>query len=171
MRITWDLVAMNPDVYSIWNMRKEYIMNKKEAYDRQLNELRSRIKDTQTNANEEPKDESIKESNDESNEEQNEKRKDESIKELNEELDEKRKDDLIDNETATPTSEDELIEQFQKLCNDELELTECALLKNSKSYSAWQHRLWILGLIPKPNFKREFQLNEAYLQKDGRNRK
>lgn len=69
-----------------------------------------------------------------------------------------------------PPTEEQLTDEFQKLCNVELELTECALLKNAKSYSAWNHRLWILSLIPRPDFQREFRLNEAYLQKDGRNR-
>jgi len=149
MRISWDLVAMNPDVYSIWNMRKEYIMNKKDEFDKQL-ELRKSLKENVL------KDEQTLDDVKNDDEKSSDVMKEETPNETKE-------------DQKKPVTEDELIEQFQKLCNDELELTEYALLKNSKSYSAWQHRLWILAIIPKPNFKREFQLNEAYLQKDGRN--
>ena len=147
MRITWDLLCANPDVYSIWNMRKEFVLNKKAEYERQLEELRALTKSEEAAPGEvQPE------------------------KEVEERIP-KNKDSPGDKEDEpAQRTEEELAAEFQKVCNEELELTEFALLKNSKSYSAWNHRLWILSLIPKPDFEREFRLNELYLQKDGRNR-
>ena len=154
MRVTWDLLCANPDVYSIWNMRKEFIVNKKADYERRLDELRSSEELEVAEVMMQPQSEK-QETKPEGSAEDNA---------------EPSCGDNQSKEEAKPPTADELTSEFQKLCNEELELTEFALLKNSKSYSAWNHRLWILSLIPKPDFQREFRLNELYLQKDGRNR-
>lgn len=173
MRTTWDLLCTNPDVYSIWNMRKEFVLNKKAEYERQLEELRSSVAaelskpkvDEEAEGDKEAAGTELKEEikkNSEDYLEGNSGGHSEDKVEPNQEAPGKQE--------AGPPTEDELTSEFQKLCNDELELTEHALFKNSKSYSAWNHRLWILSLIPKPDFQREFHLNENYLKKDGRNR-
>lgn len=146
-------------------------MNKKAEYERQLSELRSSKEEKKRVAevmmqSESDKEAACTELKDET------KKSPEGNPEDSAEAssgDKESKEEPKEEEAKLPT-EDELSSEFQKLCNEELELTEFALLKNSKSYSAWNHRLWILSLIPKPDFQREFRLNELYLQKDGRNR-
>lgn len=175
MRMTWDLVVMSPDVSTLWNMRKEFIMIKKDEFDAQLKELKDQVHLNQINDHLNQTNDRLNQTNDhlnQINDHLNQTDDQLLIREIKNEcsnLEINSQNDEKSSKTVCSLTEDELIDRFQNLCNDELELTEYALLKNAKSYSAWQHRLWILGLIPRPDFKREFQLNEAYLQKDGRN--
>ena len=41
-------------------------------------------------------------------------------------------------------------ERAKETASQELKVTEIALMENPKSYSAWNHRLWIVqkGLVP-----------------------
>lgn len=138
------------DVYSVWNYRKEFIIKERDEYEskvKELNKLRRKIE-----AEEEPVNETR--SNEDNADKDEEKHTTISKQDRLKQLDE---------------NESELKFNFQRLCKDELELSEYSLIKNSKSYSAWQHRLFILSVIPEPDFQREFALNENYLQKDGRN--
>lgn len=54
------------------------------------------------------------------------------------------------------------------LCQAELELSSRGLLRNPKCYSAWHHRLWVLGVDPAP-LPDELKLCDKMLQMDARN--
>lgn len=52
---------------------------------------------------------------------------------------------------------------------DELAFTIDCLRKNEKSYSVWQHRVWILSKMPKSEYESEILLCNSFLTKDERN--
>lgn len=52
---------------------------------------------------------------------------------------------------------------------DELEFTVDCLKRNEKSYSAWQHRIWILSQMPNSEYEKEILLCNSLLAKDERN--
>lgn len=53
---------------------------------------------------------------------------------------------------------------------DELGLTQQTLMKNPKSYGSWFHRGWTNEHLPDtPDWKRELELSERFLEKDDRN--
>lgn len=60
-------------------------------------------------------------------------------------------------------------EQADKILKDELIFTLDCLKKNEKSYSVWQHRIWILSLLPKSEYDNEILLCNTFLMKDERN--
>lgn len=62
-------------------------------------------------------------------------------------------------------SEDEAL----RVCKDELAFTMDCLRKNEKSYSVWQHRIWILSKMPRSEYKSEILLCNSFLAKDERN--
>lgn len=52
---------------------------------------------------------------------------------------------------------------------DELTFTKDCLRKNEKSYSVWQHRIWILAQMPKTEYENELKLCDHLLSLDERN--
>lgn len=52
---------------------------------------------------------------------------------------------------------------------DELSFTIDCLKKNEKSYSVWQHRIWILSKMPISEYNAEILLCNSFLAKDERN--
>jgi hypothetical protein len=60
-------------------------------------------------------------------------------------------------------------DSVQKLMQDELGFLESCLKMNPKSYGAWQHRCFIMENMPRPDWERELQLCNTFLQYDERN--
>lgn len=52
---------------------------------------------------------------------------------------------------------------------EEQNFTIQCLKLNEKSYSVWQHRIWVLSNMPKSEYKNELKLCHMFLQKDERN--
>jgi len=52
---------------------------------------------------------------------------------------------------------------------DELTFTIDCLKRNEKSYSVWQHRIWVLSKMPKSEYEAEIMLCNSFLTKDERN--
>lgn len=61
------------------------------------------------------------------------------------------------------------IESAQIIWRDELSFTIECLKQNEKSYSVWQHRIWILSKMPKSEYNVELLLCNSFLMKDERN--
>ncbi|XP_056019962.1 geranylgeranyl transferase type-2 subunit alpha-like [Ostrea edulis] len=94
LKLTGDILSVNPDFYSLWNYRKEIFLFMKD------------------------------------------------------------------------NKEDEFV---QKLMQDELGFLESCLKLNPKSYGAWQHRCFIMENMPCPDWERELQLCNTFLEYDERN--
>lgn len=60
-------------------------------------------------------------------------------------------------------------EQAESIWKDELSFTIECLKKNEKSYSVWQHRIWILSRMPSSEYETEILLCNTFLAKDERN--
>lgn len=60
-------------------------------------------------------------------------------------------------------------EEQQKLYNKELMLFLQLIKKNPKSYWMWNHRIWCLQNMPKPDWQAELGLVEKMLTMDARN--
>lgn len=68
-----------------------------------------------------------------------------------------------------PTVSESSFNHFQKLCENELELTAVCLTKNPKSYCSWHQRSWVMDIMPEPNLKKEIGLCNQFLDMDERN--
>lgn len=66
-------------------------------------------------------------------------------------------------------SRDDNQEQASRALKQELAFTFDCLKKNEKSYSVWQHRIWILSRLPKSEYDNEILLCNTFLSKDERN--
>lgn len=60
-------------------------------------------------------------------------------------------------------------EDSASILKDEQSFTIDCLRKNEKSYSVWQHRIWILSQMPKSEYEAEILLCNSFLAKDERN--
>ena len=60
-------------------------------------------------------------------------------------------------------------ESFDKICRNELQLTENCLRVNPKSYCVWHQRSWIIEKMPNPDLKTEISLCNQFLLLDERN--
>ncbi|KAI8759264.1 geranylgeranyl transferase type-2 subunit alpha [Biomphalaria glabrata] len=60
-------------------------------------------------------------------------------------------------------------EKLQKLYQSELYFLEACLKKNPKSYGSWHHRCFVMDHMPDPDWKRELELCNQFLQLDERN--
>lgn len=60
-------------------------------------------------------------------------------------------------------------EEDTNIWKNELSFTIDCLRKNEKSYSVWQHRIWILSNLPKSQYSDELLLCNSFLAKDDRN--
>lgn len=60
-------------------------------------------------------------------------------------------------------------ENSSSIWKEELSFTIDCLRKNEKSYSVWQHRIWILSRLPKSEYDAEILLCNSFLAKDERN--
>ncbi|RWS24434.1 geranylgeranyl transferase type-2 subunit alpha-like protein, partial [Leptotrombidium deliense] len=110
LSVTAPLLMANPDVYTLWNYRREVFLQRRDL----LNQ--------------------------------------------------------ISEDLSLQQAEPELTqESFEELCSKELDLTSTCLLKNPKSYCVWHHRYWILQIMKNPNWKREIQLCNEFLEMDERN--
>jgi geranylgeranyl transferase type-2 subunit alpha len=63
----------------------------------------------------------------------------------------------------------ENLDSFQKLCENELQLTANCLKVNPKSYCVWHQRSWIIECMPFPNLQLEISLCNQFLELDERN--
>lgn len=57
----------------------------------------------------------------------------------------------------------------ESIWKDELSFTIDCLKKNEKSYSVWQHRIWVLSKMPESEYNNEILLCNSFLAKDERN--
>lgn len=60
-------------------------------------------------------------------------------------------------------------DSFEKICRNELQLTENCLKVNPKSYCVWHQRSWIIENMPNPDFRNEISLCNQFLLLDERN--
>lgn len=60
-------------------------------------------------------------------------------------------------------------DQAETIWKNELSFTIDCLKKNEKSYSVWQHRIWILSKMPRSEYESEILLCNTFLEKDERN--
>lgn len=60
-------------------------------------------------------------------------------------------------------------EEANRTWERELLFTRECLAKNEKSYSVWQHRIWVLLRMPKSVYETEIKLCNAFLDRDERN--
>ncbi|XP_076079936.1 geranylgeranyl transferase type-2 subunit alpha-like isoform X2 [Mytilus galloprovincialis] len=60
-------------------------------------------------------------------------------------------------------------EEVQKIMENELYFLESCLKVNPKSYGTWHHRTFIMENMPKPDWDRELQLCNTFLDYDERN--
>lgn len=60
-------------------------------------------------------------------------------------------------------------EDADEVWRRELSFTKDCLAKNEKSYSVWQHRIWVLLRLPKSAYDTEIKLCNAFLERDERN--
>lgn len=60
-------------------------------------------------------------------------------------------------------------DKSESIWKDELSFTIECLKKNEKSYSVWQHRIWVLSKMPKSEYDVEILLCNSFLMKDERN--
>lgn len=60
-------------------------------------------------------------------------------------------------------------DEASTIWKNELSFTIDCLKKNEKSYSVWQHRIWILSNLPKSEYSTELILCNSFLAKDDRN--
>ena len=56
-----------------------------------------------------------------------------------------------------------------KICEKELHFVEQCLRMNPKCYSSWHQRCWIMDKMEAPDWKRELDLCNKYLEYDERN--
>lgn len=59
--------------------------------------------------------------------------------------------------------------EANQIWEKELSFTLDCLAKNQKSYSVWQHRVWILSRMPELAYEFEIKLCNSFLDKDERN--
>ncbi|KAH9515496.1 hypothetical protein Btru_011176 [Bulinus truncatus] len=59
--------------------------------------------------------------------------------------------------------------QLQKMFQSELYFLEMCLKKNPKSYGSWHHRCFVMDNMPHPDWNREIELCNQFLQYDERN--
>lgn len=60
-------------------------------------------------------------------------------------------------------------EDANQIWQNELLFTKDCLAKNEKSYSVWQHRIWVLMRMPKSAYETEIKICNAFLDRDERN--
>lgn len=60
-------------------------------------------------------------------------------------------------------------EELQRICENELRFAKNCLQANPKSYCSWHHLCFIMEKIPKPDWKKELNLCNQYLEYDERN--
>ncbi|KAK3603828.1 hypothetical protein CHS0354_042834 [Potamilus streckersoni] len=75
----------------------------------------------------------------------------------------------IRKETFLHMKEIKTKEEMEKICNEELYFLESCLKGNPKSYGTWHHRCFVLDNMANPDWKRELQLCNIFLEYDERN--
>ncbi|GAB1610385.1 geranylgeranyl transferase type-2 subunit alpha-like, partial [Argonauta hians] len=60
-------------------------------------------------------------------------------------------------------------DELQRLYEEEMSFTEACLKVNPKSYGCWDHRIFIQNNVPRPNWSRELELCNKFLEYDERN--
>lgn len=74
------------------------------------------------------------------------------------------------NEAENEGANDNDVEkEILKIWKCELSFTFDCLRKNEKSYSVWQHRIWVLSKMPKSEYEMEIKICNNFLVKDERN--
>ncbi len=116
--ISAQLLAINPDFYTLWNYRREIILSIKQKL---LNQSFETEDNSQTN------------------------------------------------HQIIYDKSNQNFDSFQKLCENELQLTANCLKVNPKSYCVWHQRSWIIECMPFPNLQLEISLCNQFLELDERN--
>ncbi len=116
--ISAQLLAINPDFYTLWNYRREIILSIKQKL---LNQSFETEDNSQTN------------------------------------------------HQIICDKSNQNFDSFQKLCENELQLTANCLKVNPKSYCVWHQRSWIIECMPFPNLQLEISLCNQFLELDERN--
>lgn len=122
LELASELLLINPDFYTVWNIRKEIIIA-----------LLDRLRASPTN---------------------------------------KENEDGCQSEICENSPHSQVIDidkNVKELLKGEMLFTIQCLKKNEKSYSVWQHRLWMLSKMPECEYINELALCTLFLEKDERN--
>lgn len=161
--MTEKLVLVNPDVYTLWNYRKE-ILNEFKTKD--APELTPAGKEDQQQGNQTLEDVGIT---------------CDKIQQVTCDQQEQinssanlvmpcGKDDDTDTQEEVKSENITPSVFFNQLCKQELTLTQNCLMKQPKSYPVWHHRLWLVtNFIDKPDWQAELELCKEALNYDSRN--
>lgn len=164
LELTEKLVLVNPDVYTLWNYRKEILI---EFKSKDAPESTPAGKEDQQQGNQTLKDaeatgDKIQQV---SCDDQQTQIQPSTCQEI------PCGKDVVDDDTDTRGRQNnEQASVFEQLCQQELALTQSCLMKQPKSYPVWHHRLWIVTrLMDNPDLQGELDLCSEALNYDSRN--
>ncbi|XP_030562184.1 geranylgeranyl transferase type-2 subunit alpha [Drosophila novamexicana] len=141
--LTVQILQRNPDISTLWNIRRECVLRKTGELQSTLKELEAtEAQDAAGKVEEEEKEDKV-------------------------EKEEKENTGEADSKAVTGVAA--LAQQLQAIYTTELDLTEQCLMVNPKSYNSWYHRCWTLEQNPQADWQRELQLCNKYLKYDERN--
>lgn len=163
------------DFSTLWNYRREILLNYRDQMQKDNESLVSKVGEVKSNVPDPSQDVSkVLESGQvefklsETNEP---KSKVPDSGEVDFSMSESSKSEVRISESGDSASKiEEKQQELEKLCRHELYFIENCLRENPKSYSVWNHRVWMITeFMPNPDLKRELELCNEFVQLDGRN--